>query len=75
MRVAGIEGGEVCGTASHHPPPFDATIAAFAYAFPVDRLIHAFKYQGRLPLAEWCADAQSWRQSATSRAAATRRTY
>jgi ComF family protein len=38
-----------------HPPAFDATIAAFAYAFPVDRLIHAFKYQGRLALAEWSA--------------------
>jgi ComF family protein len=40
-----------------HAPPFDATIAAFAYAFPVDRLMHAFKYHGRLALAEWCARA------------------
>jgi ComF family protein len=39
------------------PPPFDATIAAFSYAFPIDRLIHSLKYQGRLALAEWCADA------------------
>ena len=44
-----------CGRCLAHPPPFDATISAFVYAFPVDRLIHAFKYQGRLPLAEWCA--------------------
>jgi ComF family protein len=39
------------------PPAFDATIAAFSYAFPIDRLIHSLKYQGRLALAEWCADA------------------
>ena len=49
--------GEVCGPCASHPPPFDATIAAFAYAFPVDRLMHAFKYHGRLALAEWGARA------------------
>jgi ComF family protein len=50
-------GGRVCGSCLAHPPAFDATIAAFAYAFPVDRLIHAFKYQGRLALAECLAGA------------------
>ena len=50
-------GGEACGACLAEPPPFDATIAAFAYAFPVDRLMHAFKYHGRLALAEWCARA------------------
>jgi len=49
--------GGICGRCLAHPPAFDATIAAFAYAFPVDRLIHAFKYQGRLALAEWSAAA------------------
>ena len=49
--------GEVCGQCLGHPPPFDATIAAFAYGFPVDRLLHAFKYHGRLALAEWGANA------------------
>jgi ComF family protein len=49
--------GAICGHCLSDPPAFDATIAAFSYAFPVDRLIHAFKYQGRLALAEWCADA------------------
>jgi ComF family protein len=47
----------VCGQCLNGPPPFDATIAAFSYAFPIDRLIHSLKYQGRLALAEWCADA------------------
>ena len=50
-------GGSVCGQCLSDPPPFDATIAAFSYAFPIDRLIHSLKYQGRLALAEWCADA------------------
>jgi ComF family protein len=50
-------GGGVCGQCLSDPPPFDATIAAFSYAFPIDRLIHSLKYQGRLALAEWCADA------------------
>lgn len=50
-------GGVACGACLAHPAAFDATIAAFAYAFPVDRLIHAFKYQGRLALAHWCAGA------------------
>jgi ComF family protein len=49
--------GEVCGHCLGHPPPFDATLAAFAYAFPVDRLMHAFKYHGRVALAEWAAGA------------------
>jgi ComF family protein len=50
-------GGVICGSCLAHPPPFDATIAAYAYAFPVDRLVQAFKYQGRLGLADWCAGA------------------
>lgn len=49
--------GCICGQCLSRPPAFDATIAAFSYAFPVDRLIHSFKYQGRLALAEWCADS------------------
>ncbi|MGE5385681.1 MAG: ComF family protein [Betaproteobacteria bacterium] len=45
--------GERCGRCLTHPPHFDATIAAFRYAFPVDRLMHAFKYAGELALAGW----------------------
>jgi ComF family protein len=47
--------GLVCGTCLAHPPPFDAALAAYAYAFPVDRLLQALKYGGRLALAEWAA--------------------
>jgi ComF family protein len=49
--------GEVCGSCLAHPPAFDATRAAYAYAFPVDRLVQLLKYRGRLALASWCADA------------------
>jgi hypothetical protein len=34
-------GGAVCGACLAHPPPFTATLAAHAYAFPVDRLLQA----------------------------------
>jgi ComF family protein len=49
-------GGATCGRCLAHPPPFDATTSAYAYEFPVDRLVQAFKYHGRLALAEWCAE-------------------
>ncbi len=50
-------GSLICGRCLAHPPPFDATTSAYAYAFPVDRLVQSFKYQARLALAEWCAEA------------------
>lgn len=48
-------GGVVCGACLRHPPAFDRTLAAFSYAFPVDRLLHAFKYAGDLTLIEMLA--------------------
>jgi len=50
-------GNVVCGACLATPPPFDATIAAWRYAFPADRLLQAFKYGGRLALAEPLAAA------------------
>ncbi|MHB1592332.1 MAG: ComF family protein, partial [Sulfuricella sp.] len=44
--------GQVCGACLHHPPAFDRTLAAFSYGFPVDRLLHAFKYGGNLALVD-----------------------
>lgn len=44
-----------CGRCLAHPPPFTTTIAAFAYAFPVDRLLQQLKYGGRLAFADWAA--------------------
>jgi ComF family protein len=49
----------VCSACRAHPPPFAAACAAFEYAFPFDRLLHAFKYGGRLALADFLAAALS----------------
>jgi ComF family protein len=50
-------GGTVCGDCLRRPPRFAATIAAHAYAFPLDRLIQALKYEHRLELAVPLGDA------------------
>lgn len=43
--------GETCGRCLAEPPPYDATVAALAYQFPADTLIHALKFRGELALA------------------------
>ena len=43
--------GAVCGACLDHPPRFDRVEALFAYRFPMNALIHAYKYGGRLALA------------------------
>ena len=43
-------GGQVCGACLKHPPAFDRTHAALAYAFPLDRLIPRLKYHGQLAI-------------------------
>jgi len=48
--------GEICGTCLRHPPQFDLTVAAWRYAYPVDRLVQALKFHGRLALASFFAD-------------------
>jgi ComF family protein len=50
-------GGEVCGACLARPPPFAATVAAWAYAFPADRLLQGLKYGRRIALAGPLADA------------------
>ena len=43
--------GAICGRCLAHPPRFDATVAALAYRFPADVLVHALKFRGELALA------------------------
>jgi ComF family protein len=43
--------GEPCGRCLAEPPPYEATVAALAYDFPADVLIHALKFRGELALA------------------------
>lgn len=49
--------GEICGICLQHPPQFDMTVAVWRYAYPVDRLVQALKFHGRLALASFFADA------------------
>jgi ComF family protein len=48
--LPGSSGAE-CGACIASPPHYDASRAAFVYAYPVDGLIHALKYGGQLALA------------------------
>lgn len=42
--------GEICGRCLSAPPSFDITRAVFLYAYPVDTMIHRYKYGGTLSL-------------------------
>lgn len=50
-------GNAVCGECLRHPPPFEHTVAAFSYAFPIDKLIQALKFREHLLVADYLADA------------------
>ncbi|MDO8988716.1 MAG: ComF family protein [Sideroxyarcus sp.] len=53
--------GNVCGQCLKHAPPFDHTVAAFSYGFPVDKLIQALKFNDRLILVDFLAQALALR--------------
>jgi ComF family protein len=42
--------GEICGRCLAKPPHYDATLAAYRYDFPLDKLVQSFKYGHRLAL-------------------------
>ena len=52
-----LTSGSVCGGCTRQPPAYDSVSAPFAYAFPVDSLIHALKYRGNLSIAPLLAEA------------------
>jgi ComF family protein len=54
-------GGHVCGACLKAAPAFDATFAVWRYAFPVDRLVQALKFEHRLALAGFFATAMQAR--------------
>lgn len=45
---AGRSGLALCGRCLQRPPVFDACVAPFRYAFPVDRMIQGLKYRREL---------------------------
>ena len=46
-----LTAGGICGACLSHPPRYDGVTAVYAYDFPVDALIQAYKYGGELRLA------------------------
>lgn len=48
--------GEICGQCLTHPHALSATLAAFSYRFPIDRLILAMKYQEQMALSALFAE-------------------
>ena len=47
----------ICGACLKQAPHFDATLAAFRYEFPLDRLIQSLKYAHRLASADFLGKA------------------
>ena len=47
----------MCGECLQRPPPFDHTVAAFSYDFPIDKLIQSLKFHERLVLVNHLADS------------------
>ena len=48
--------GALCGRCLTQDPQYDATIAALAYGFPADVLVHSLKFRGELALAPLLAE-------------------
>ncbi|MBV1787000.1 ComF family protein [Marinobacterium sp. D7] len=49
----GVAGHALCARCQQRSPPFDRTHAAFLYAFPINQLIPAIKYQRRPEALGW----------------------
>ena len=49
--------GDICGRCLKRKPQFDHTLAVFAYAFPLDKLVQALKFREHLMLANGLADS------------------
>jgi ComF family protein len=50
-----IKAGSTCGACLRDPPSYDVVNAVYAYTFPIDALIQAYKYRGDLTLAKLLA--------------------
>ena len=48
---------QLCGACLSAPPHFDDTVSAFRYAYPLDRLVQAYKFNANLSLLPLFADA------------------
>ena len=57
--AAPIAHGGTCGDCLRQPPPFDASIAAFEYRYPLDRLVLRFKSSGDFAIGRWLSERLS----------------
>lgn len=48
-----LPGGGTCGSCLRAPPPFERLASAYAYRFPLDRLVLRFKHAGDLATGDW----------------------
>ncbi len=48
--------GATCGRCLKHAPQFDRTVAVFAYAFPLDKMVQALKFNEQLMLVRQLAN-------------------
>lgn len=48
--------GEHCGACLKEAPHYTRALTLWTYEFPVDRIIHALKYQHRLAVADWLGE-------------------
>ena len=55
--AAPSQSAQVCGTCLADAPHFDETVSAFQYAYPLDRLVQAYKFNANLGLLPLFADA------------------
>lgn len=49
--------GHACGHCLRSPPAFDRTYAPFSYEYPVDAMLQRYKYQHKLNMTAYFADA------------------
>ena len=56
--------GDTCGRCLKRRPQFDRTLAVFAYAFPLDKLVQALKFGEKLSLVNSLADTLAQRVTA-----------
>jgi ComF family protein len=54
--AAALQVSAVCGHCQQRPPPYRHTVAAFRYGWPVDHMITALKFHGRLVMARVLGD-------------------
>lgn len=52
-----VPGSDPCGECLRDPPAFDDIVTAFDYRFPMDRLIHRFKFSADLAVGAYLGEA------------------